>query len=57
MGFEYANRLAGLNQKGLVILQILETCDDGMIALPVPGGLSGTAIDDKFLRFLRHLLV
>ncbi len=57
MSLEYAHRFPRLHQKRLIVLQALETLDDGMITFPVSGGLSRAAVDDQFLWFLRDLLI
>ena len=57
VGLEHAHRFAGLHQQGLVILQIPERIDDGMIGLPAPRRPPGAAVDHQIARPLSDLLV
>src|SRR3954469_21973897 len=57
VSLEDANRLAGLDQKGLVVFQLAQRIDDGVEALPITGGLTRTTVDDQVLRPLRNLFV
>ena len=54
---EDADRLAGLDEQGLVLVEPLERLDDLVEALPVAGGAPDAAIDDQALRVLGDLLV
>ena len=49
MGAEDADRLARLDEQGLVLLQPLQRLDDPVVALPVARGAADAAIDDQLL--------
>ena len=49
--------LAGLDQQGLVVLEVLERFDDRGVGVPAPGGAAGTAVDDELVRMFGHLRV
>ncbi|GAA3678162.1 hypothetical protein GCM10022203_09960 [Micrococcus yunnanensis] len=49
VGAEHAHRLAGLHQEGLVLLEVLEGGDDGVVGLPGAGRAAGAAVDDEVL--------
>ena len=55
MGFEHGHGLARLHDERLVVLELLQAGDDGPVGLPVPGGLSGAAVDDELGGLLGHL--
>ena len=57
VGAEHANRLARLDEQGLVFLQPLERLDDLVVAFPVARGAADSAIDDEALRVLGDLIV
>jgi hypothetical protein len=52
---EYADGLAGLNEKRLVVSQVLQFAHDGMERGPVPSGFACAAVDHQVLRALAHL--
>ena len=52
MGAEYADRLAGLDQQGLVVFQSAQRGDDGVETFPIARGAADAAIDDQLLRSL-----
>ncbi len=54
-GAEHADRLAGLDEQGLVVLEALELGDDGVERLPAAGGAPGSAVHDEVVGVLRHL--
>jgi hypothetical protein len=47
--------LARLDEEGLVVAQALQGAHDGPEALPVTGGLAGTAVDYEVLGVLGDL--
>jgi hypothetical protein len=47
--------LARLDEEGLVVAQALQGAHDGPEALPVTGGLAGTAVDYEVLGALGDL--
>jgi hypothetical protein len=49
VGAEHADRLAGLDQQGLVVLQPAQGLDDLVVALPVAGRAADAAIDHQLL--------
>ena len=55
MGAEHADRLARLDEQGLVVLQILERRDDRRVGLPAPGGPAGAAVHDELVGVFGHL--
>ena len=57
VGAEHADRLARLDQQGLVVLEPLERLDDLVEAFPVARGAADAAIDDQALRVLGDLVV
>jgi len=52
---EHADRLAGLDEQGLVALEILERRDDRRVRLPAPGGAAGSAVHDELVGVFGHL--
>ncbi len=56
-GAEDADRLAGLDEEGLVVLQALELGDDGVEGLPAARRPPGAAVDDEVVRVLGDLRV
>ena len=52
MRAEHADRLARLDEQGLVLLQPLQRLDDRVVALPVARRPADAAIDDQLLRRL-----
>ena len=54
---EHADRLAGLDEQGLVLVEPLERLDDLVEALPVARGAADAAVDDEALRVLGDLVV
>ena len=57
VGAERADRLARLDEQGLVFLEPFQCFDDLVEALPVARGAADPAIDDQVLRILGHLVV
>jgi hypothetical protein len=57
VGAEHADRLARLDEQGLVLLEPLERLDDLVEAFPVARGAADAAIDDQALRVLGDLVV
>ena len=49
VGAEDGNRHAGLDGQGLVVLQVQQGIDDGVVRFPVAGALADPAIDDQTL--------
>jgi hypothetical protein len=47
---ENADGLTGLNQQSLVVLQLFESCDDGVVSLPAPRRAAGSSVYDQVLR-------
>jgi hypothetical protein len=54
-GAEDANRLAALDEEGLVVGQPPELADDRVEGLPGAGGAPGAAVDDQVVRILGNL--
>ena len=52
---ENTDRFAGLNQQSFIIIQVFQTAHDGMVAIPVAGGLAGTAVNYQLFRFFGYL--
>ncbi|MCY1355607.1 hypothetical protein D9M69_420370 [compost metagenome] len=57
VGLEHADRLAGLHQQGLVVVQFLQAGDDLVVALPVARGAADAAIHHQFLRVFGHFRI
>jgi AcrR family transcriptional regulator len=57
VGGKHADRLARLDEQGLVFLEALERLDDLVEALPVARRSANSAIDDQALRILGNLVV
>jgi len=57
MGAENTDRLATLNEQGLVILQPLQRLYDRVVAVPVSGGLARAAVHDELVRIFGHLRI
>ena len=55
VGAEHADRLAGLDEQGLVVLQVLERRDDRRVGVPAPGGTAGAAVHDELVGVFGHL--
>ena len=53
VSFEYADRFAGLDQQGFVVVQFAQAFYDGVVAGPVAGGFAGASVDDEFPRDFR----
>ena len=54
VGPEHADRLAGLDEEGLVVLEIGERPDDGVIGVPVSGCLAAPAVHHQLVGILGH---
>jgi hypothetical protein len=55
VGTQHADRLAGVHEQGLVVLQVLERRDDRRIRVPAPGGAAGAAVHDELVGMFGHL--
>ncbi len=55
VGLEHPDRLAGLHQQGLILLEPGQHLDDLIKAGPVAGGAANPAIDHQRLGMLGHL--
>ena len=54
VGAEHADRLAGLHQQRLVVLELAQRRDDAVEALPVARGAADAAVDDELVRASRR---
>ena len=52
VGLEHADRLPGLHQQGLVVLEALEGLEDGIEALPVARRATAPPVHDELVRVL-----
>ena len=57
VGAEHADRLAGLDEQRLVVLERSQRRDDRVEAFPVARGAADAAIDDQLLRVLGDLRI
>ncbi|MNO85326.1 hypothetical protein D3C76_766970 [compost metagenome] len=57
VGLEHPDRLAGLHQQGLVVLETGQHLDDLVVAGPVAGGAADAAIDHQGLGMLGHFRI
>ena len=57
MGFDDANRLAGLHQERLIVAQRRQRATDRMKRWPIARGFANAAIDDQILPVLRDVWV
>ncbi|MNE48767.1 hypothetical protein D3C80_1432520 [compost metagenome] len=57
VGLEHADRLAGLHQQGLVVVQVGQALDDLVVALPVTRRTTDTTVNHQFFRVLGHFRV
>ena len=57
VGREHADRLAGLHQQRLVVVEALERLDDPVVAVPVARGPADAAVDDELGGILGHLRI
>ncbi|CEJ64440.1 hypothetical protein [Citrobacter pasteurii] len=57
MGFEHADRFAGLNQQGFIGFKFGQRLDDGVIALPVPRCTANPAVNHQLMRIFRHIRI
>src|SRR5438067_3575270 len=57
VGAEFADRLARLNEQGLVVFKPAQRTDNGIETFPTSGGPSGTAVNDQPLRRFRDLRI
>ena len=55
VGAEDADGLAGLDQEGLVVLQVLERGDDRGVGVPAAGGAARAAVDDELVGVFGYL--
>jgi len=55
VGTEHADRLAGLDEQGLVALEVGQRRDDRRVRVPAPGGAAGTAVHDELVGVFGHL--
>ncbi|CUO78570.1 Uncharacterised protein [Anaerostipes hadrus] len=49
VGLEHGHGHTGLDDQSLVVLQVLQRLDDGVVRLPVTGALAVAAVDDQHL--------
>ena len=52
---EHADRLAGLDEQGLVLIEALQGPDDRRVGVPAPGGAAGPAVHDELVGVFGHL--
>ncbi|MNL37046.1 hypothetical protein D3C87_1591670 [compost metagenome] len=52
VGLEHADRLAGLHQQGLVVVQVGQAFDDLVVAFPVTCSATDTTVNHQFFRVL-----
>src|SRR5690606_15880576 len=57
VGSEDADRLAGLDEKRLVDLEIAQGGNDAVERIPIAGGLADATIDDEIVRALGDVRV
>jgi hypothetical protein len=57
MGAEHTDRLAGLDQQGLVVFELAQGGKDLVEALPVAGGATDASVDHQALGVFRDLCV
>jgi hypothetical protein len=57
VGWKDADRLPGLDQQRLVLIQTLQHFDDLVEALPVAGWWADAAIDDELIRLLGNVRI
>ena len=57
VGAEHADRLARLDEQGLILIEPFERLDDLVEAVPIARGAADPAIDDQALRVLGDLVV
>ena len=57
VGLQHADRLARLDEQGLVVLQCLQHFDDLVEAGPIARRAADAAVDDQFLGLLRDLRI
>ena len=55
VGSHDADRLAGLDQERLVVLEVLQGLDDRRVGVPAAGGATGAAVDDELVGVFGHL--
>ena len=55
VGAEHADRLAGLDEQGLVVVEVLQRRDDRRVGVPAPGGAAGAAVHDELVGVFGHL--
>ena len=55
VGAEHADRLAGLHQQRLVLVQRLQRRDDAVEILPGAGGAADAAVDHQFVRIFGNV--
>src|SRR5260370_6721223 len=49
MRAEDSNGFSGLNQQGLIILELAERAHNGVERWPIAGGASGSTVDDQLI--------
>jgi hypothetical protein len=55
VGAHDADRFAGLDKEGLVVLKVVERAHDRVVRFPGTGCATGAAVDDEVLGTLSHL--
>jgi hypothetical protein len=54
---EFADRLARLNEQGLVVFKPAQRTDNGIKTLPISGGPPGAAVNDQSIRSFRDFRI
>ena len=57
MSFEYPDRLAGLDQERLVIVEGFQSGNYGFVTVPISGRFARASVDDEILRTLGNLFI
>ncbi len=57
VGFEYADRLAGLHQQGFVFFQRFQGFDNLVVAIPVACGAADAAVHHQLVWVLRNFRI
>ena len=55
MGPEHADRLAGLHQQALIVLELPQALENLVETFPVARGAADTAVDDELFRLFGNL--
>src|SRR5450755_3049632 len=57
MRTKFANGLAGLHQKGFVVLKLSQRTHDRVISFPASRGAPGSSVDDQLIRIFCDLRI